>query len=191
MNASAEQRRPPITVEHVFMLLHTPEAFRSMRHRARTFLEAEDLPEDTAHDALLVISELTTNALRHALPPAYLRLSVPVADGCRTVRIEVTDSGLADRPRRSLGHKDPEEHGRGLEIVNALSTRCGSRVHRSWSVRWAELTAPLDSPAAKAPSGPIAGVKPRLLLLEGHASGHGCSKIVTSRQYRTNEWDGS
>ncbi|MFF5185663.1 ATP-binding protein [Streptomyces sp. NPDC000345] len=170
MNASAEERRPttldpPTTVEHVFVLLPTPEAVRSMRHRARTILEAEDLPEDTVHDALLVISELTTNALCHALPPAYLRLSVPVADGCRIVRIEVTDSGLACRPHLSLGHKDPEEHGRGLEIVNALSTRCGSRAHRSGSVRWAELTAPPDSPAAGAPSGPIAGIRPRLLLL--------------------------
>jgi anti-sigma regulatory factor (Ser/Thr protein kinase) len=150
MNASAEQRRPttpdpPTTVEHVFMLLHTPEAVRSMRHCARTILEAEDLPEDTVDDALLVISELTTNALRHALPPAYLRLSVPVADGCRTVRIEVTDSGLARRPHLSSGHKAPEEHGRGLGIVSALSTRYGGRAHRSWSVRWAELTAPLGA----------------------------------------------
>ncbi|MFF7172933.1 ATP-binding protein [Streptomyces pseudovenezuelae] len=147
------------------MLLHTPEAVRSMRYRARTILEAEALPEDTVHDALLVISELTTNALRHALPPAYLRMSVPVADGCRMVRIEVTDSGLACRPHLSLGHKDPEEHGRGLEIVNALSTRCGSRAYRSRSVRWAELTAPLDSPAVQAASDPIAGIRPRLLLL--------------------------
>ncbi|WP_234358475.1 ATP-binding protein [Streptomyces sp. NRRL B-24085] len=147
------------------MLLHTPEAVRSMRHRARTILEAEALPEDTVHDALLVISELTTNALRHALPPAYLRLSVPAADGCRMVRIEVTDSGTACHPHLSPGHKHPEEHGRGLGIVSALSTRCGSRAHRSRSVRWAELTAPLDSPASEAPSGPIAAMRPRLSLL--------------------------
>ncbi|AZP14797.1 ATP-binding protein [Streptomyces aquilus] len=170
MNASAEERKPttldpPTISEHVFMVLPTPEAVRSMRHRARTILEAEDLPEDTVQDALVVMSELTTNALCHALPPAYLRLSVPVAEGCRIVRIEVTDSGRACHAHLSSGYKDPEEHGRGLEIVNALSTRCGSRAQRSRSVRWAELTAPRDSPAARAPSGPIAGIRPRLLLL--------------------------
>lgn len=158
MNASAEQRGPttpdpPTTAEHIFVLRHTPEAVQSMRHRARTILEAEDLPGDTIQDGILVISELATNALRHALPPAYLRLSLPVvADGYRTVRIEVTDSGPA-RPPHLTRHRDREEHGRGLEIVSALSTRCGSRVHNGWSIRWSELSTPLNPPTPDSRAG--------------------------------------
>ncbi|MFC8823024.1 ATP-binding protein [Streptomyces rochei] len=73
----------------------------------------------TADDVRLVVSELVTNAARHAPGPG--RLDLQVADRGRTVRITVRDTSPVipqtwpANPRRPGGH--------GLEIVKALSRR--------------------------------------------------------------------
>ncbi|MFF9391216.1 ATP-binding protein [Streptomyces griseoluteus] len=69
----------------------------------------------TVETAQLIVSELVTNAMRHAPGPALLRLSV--FDG--TLRIEVRDgSPLAPAVRAP----DPARVGQhGLEIVTALA----------------------------------------------------------------------
>jgi anti-sigma regulatory factor (Ser/Thr protein kinase) len=82
-----------------------------------------------------VVSELLTNAIVHALPPATLRLSRTGADRGGAVRVEVTDMG----PAASVCVSDPDEHGRGLTIVSALAARCGVREHSGVTSRWAEL----------------------------------------------------
>lgn len=90
-------------VEHVCPLPHIPEAVSVVRRRVRTVLADWNLAPDLAEDALLVISELITNAVVHALPPAALRLSRVGADGRSALRVEVTDAGpvAADgRPAR-------------------------------------------------------------------------------------------
>jgi anti-sigma regulatory factor (Ser/Thr protein kinase) len=86
-----------------------------------------------------VISELISNAISHALPPAVLRLSVPEIDGRRVLRIEVTDGGPQPRSGRQPAGPCPEEHGRGISIVIALSVRCGTRSHPDGITRWADL----------------------------------------------------
>ncbi|MFJ8636349.1 ATP-binding protein [Streptomyces sp. NPDC093568] len=105
-----------------------------IRRVARDFLAGLPVQSATREDALLVISELVTNAVTHALPPAALRL-------CRTprstLRIEVTDGGpqLRTPPRT-----DPmEEHGRGMQIVAALATHHGTVTHEQGATRWVEL----------------------------------------------------
>ncbi|MBQ0881451.1 ATP-binding protein [Streptomyces sp. RT42] len=70
-------------------------------------------------DVRLVVSELVSNAARHAPGPG--RLDLQVADRGRTVRITVRDTSPVipqpwpANPRRPGGH--------GLEIVKALSRR--------------------------------------------------------------------
>ncbi|MBB5931085.1 two-component sensor histidine kinase [Streptomyces echinatus] len=93
---------------------------------------------EIVEDALLVVSELVTNAIVHARPPAELRLSWVRGDGCRSLRIEVSDAGAAPAGRSLLGI-DPDEHGRGEAIVHALATRHGIRIHPGGVTRWAEL----------------------------------------------------
>ncbi|MFE5812133.1 ATP-binding protein [Streptomyces sp. NPDC056479] len=126
-------------VEHVFSLPHTPGAVSSIRRRIRTVLADWNLDADAAQDALLIVSELVTNAIVHALPPATLRLSRRQAGGHRAVRVEVTDMGPATPREPSLCPIDPDEHGRGLDIVTTLATRCGVDVHAGGTSRWAEL----------------------------------------------------
>jgi anti-sigma regulatory factor (Ser/Thr protein kinase) len=130
----------PSRVEHVCALPHIPEAVSAVRRRARTVLAQWRVPTSTADDALLVISELATNAIVHALPPAVLRMSLPEADSHRALRIEVTDAGPG--PRRRPPPPDPAEHrenGRGTDIVAVLSARHGISHHPERTTRWADL----------------------------------------------------
>ncbi|MEV5908726.1 ATP-binding protein [Streptomyces sp. WAC 01325] len=126
-------------VEHVFSLPHVPGAVAGMRQRVRAVLSDWNLTADCAADVLLVVSELLTNAIVHAVPPATLRLSRSLLEGCGTVRVEVTDLGPAAPAEDPTSTMDPDEHGRGLDIVNALASRCGVHVHTGGTSHWAEL----------------------------------------------------
>ncbi|MEU5531794.1 ATP-binding protein [Streptomyces sp. NPDC020362] len=133
---------PPPRVAHLCALAHLPEAVCAVRRRARTVLAQWRVPIPTVDDALLVISELTTNAIVHALPPAVLRLSLPGASSTRTLRIEVTDAGPALQRCPSQDGPHPAEHrenGRGTDIVAAISARHGISRHPERTTRWADL----------------------------------------------------
>lgn len=77
-------------------------------------------------DAVLVLSELVGNALRHArpLPPGMVRVEWRVADG--EVELSVTDGGGPTEPR-ALSLPVSALGGRGLAIVNDLSLTWGVR----------------------------------------------------------------
>ncbi|MGA5564234.1 ATP-binding protein [Streptomyces platensis] len=122
-------------------LPHVPEAVGPVRRRAQTVLTGWNLPPTTVEDAVLVISELVTNAVTHALPPAVLQMSRTAAEGPRALRIEVTDAGPAGPVPRPADGRIPAEHGRGNGIVSALAARHGTRVARDGITRWADLPA--------------------------------------------------
>ncbi|MEU2165458.1 ATP-binding protein [Streptomyces chengbuensis] len=105
-----------------------------IRRLAHDFLARLRVPPSACEDALLIISELVTNAVVHALPPAALRVRCM---RCGALRIEVIDGG-SQSPLPS--HTDAEdEHGRGMFIVATLATRHGTVTHESGAMRWAEL----------------------------------------------------
>lgn len=81
--------------EFLFPLPHIPEAVGLVRRRAHTVLTGWKLPATTIEDAVLVISELVTNAVTHARPPAMLQMSRTAAGEPRALRIAVTDAGPA------------------------------------------------------------------------------------------------
>ncbi|QIY68351.1 ATP-binding protein [Streptomyces sp. RLB1-33] len=126
-------------VEHVGPLPHVAEVVSATRRRVKAILADWNVSCEIAEDCLLVVSELLTNAIVHALPPAELRLSWVRAEGLSTLRVEVTDAGSALPPGQSPPGIDPDEHGRGQEIVHALATRHGIRVHSGGITRWADL----------------------------------------------------
>ncbi|MFI2347959.1 ATP-binding protein [Streptomyces sp. NPDC019443] len=123
-------------VDHVSPVPHFPGAVSVVRRRVRAVLAEWGLCPDVTMDALLVVSELLTNALVHAVPPATLRLSWVRVDERSALRVEVTDAGRALPARQS---DDPDEHGRGIAIVTALSARCGIHVHTGGITHWADL----------------------------------------------------
>ncbi|MGW7284752.1 ATP-binding protein [Streptomyces sp. NPDC054847] len=129
----------PDDVTCVFPLPHVPEAVTVMRRRLRAVLVDWHLSADVAEDVVLLASELLTNAIAHALPPATLRVSRVLVDAVQAVRVEVTDAGPAapaDRPDSGL---DPDEHGRGIGIVMALSARHGVRERADGNTWWADV----------------------------------------------------
>ncbi len=80
----------------------------------------------------LVLSELITNAIRHAAPPIRVRL---LRD--RSLICEVRD-GSATSPHLRYA-TDTDEGGRGLFLVAQLAERWGTRYPASGKVIWAEL----------------------------------------------------
>jgi anti-sigma regulatory factor (Ser/Thr protein kinase) len=127
---SAEDRE----TGRLVVLTTEAEDVRRVRHLAQDFLARQRLSASACEDALLIISELVTNAVTHALPPAVLRLCCAQ---CSTLRIEVEDGG--SQPHRPQRPEPPEEHGRGMFIVAALATRHGTVTHTRGVTRWAEL----------------------------------------------------
>jgi len=110
-------------------------AVADARHMVTTHLEVRDLPGGLVADAVLVTSELVTNAVLHGRAPIDLRLRVEGSD----VLVEVRDRA-AHQPRKLRPHGD-DEHGRGLQIVAALSTRWGTRPTEQGKAVWCMLSA--------------------------------------------------
>ncbi|GAA1553277.1 ATP-binding protein [Streptomyces globosus] len=88
-------------------------------------------------DAQMVVSELVTNAIRHT---RTRRIGVSVTRLPDHVRIVVTDtSRTLPAPAPATVAPDAEA-GRGLQLVDQLTTRWGSRRLRTGKQVWAELT---------------------------------------------------
>ncbi|MBX7548473.1 ATP-binding protein [Streptomyces sp. NPDC048665] len=124
---------------HVCPVPPVAGAVTAVRRSTAAVLADWSLPPGVVEDALLVVSELVTNAIIHARPPAVLRVSWSPDDGDRTMSIAVTDAGPDLATGCSLAGVDPDEHGRGETIVHALATRHGIRVHPGGVTRWADL----------------------------------------------------
>lgn len=105
-------------------------AARQARRAVRTQLQEWAVPEELAEDLVLVTSELVTNAFVHARPPIDLRIRRTHHE----VVLEVHDRALL-RPRRRRP-EDDDEHGRGLNIVEALTTDWGTRSSESGKTVW-------------------------------------------------------
>jgi DNA-binding NarL/FixJ family response regulator len=98
-------------------------------------------------DALLVISELVTNAVTHANSSCRIRLSLTPA----RLRIDVLDNG-AGTPE-PLPYSQTEEHGRGLYMVDAVTTAWGLEdVPGEGKLVWAELARPVDASGSVRPA---------------------------------------
>jgi anti-sigma regulatory factor (Ser/Thr protein kinase) len=125
----------------------TPASVAVARQRLTADLVAAGILQAAVGDAALVVSELISNALRHArpLPGASLQVAWAVDDG--VVEVAVSDGGAPTRPRQahasvsSLG-------GRGLDIVEYLSRRWGVRSDAAGLTVWAILAAPVYHPHA-------------------------------------------
>ncbi|WP_405526355.1 ATP-binding protein [Streptomyces avidinii] len=123
----------------VWKLPHHPASAGTARRITSTVLDEWDVDDETVDQALLVVSELVTNALEHALPPVALHLQRPGNDG--DLRIEVGDGGPADHEGTWTTSCAPEEHGRGVSIIALLASAHGTRFLPHTVTYWAVLPA--------------------------------------------------
>ena len=93
---------------------------------------------DTIETAALLATELVANVVLHASSPS---LTLDVDIDLTRVHIEVGD-GDDTFPLRPLREPPDTEHGRGLQLVDALSARWGVRSADVGKVVWFEL--PVD-----------------------------------------------
>lgn len=117
---------------------HSLDVSRSLTELARVRGWASELLADldiqTLSDVLLVLDELTSNALVHASDPFQVRIRRARAD----VRIEVDDtSPLPAEPRTPA-----RDGGRGLHLITACASSWGQQNRPVGKTVWAHLAIP-------------------------------------------------
>ncbi|MFG2123094.1 ATP-binding protein [Streptomyces sp. NPDC048710] len=137
-----------------FELPALPAAVGTARRVLRDLLTAWGVAEPVRDDAVLVASELVTNALVHA---AGERIVCRMRSTADRVRLEVEDQnrGAARPVQRQSGPDD--QNGRGLFLVDALSADWGVTLapDRPARIVWADLTTAPEPPADPAPPAPL------------------------------------
>ena len=108
-----------------------PVSVRLARDLARAALA--DLDAGALGDVLVVVSELATNAVRHARSPFTLR--IVRADG--EVRVEVEDRSTAAPAPRQPDRGAPG--GRGLPLIDALADAWGFEPRAGGKQVWANV----------------------------------------------------
>jgi anti-sigma regulatory factor (Ser/Thr protein kinase) len=115
------------------LLENSTSAVRQAREVTRTALGQWHCAADCIDDALLVVSEMVTNAVRHGQGRIRLRLSW----SRRYLRVEVRDA--SPLLPRLLPASPSADRGRGLRIVARLASRWGSTRLRDGKVVWVDL----------------------------------------------------
>lgn len=111
-----------------------PSAVHEAREKSVSQLEVWGL-QAAAFTTELIVSELVTNAIRHASGPISLRLIRE-----HTLICEVSDtSSTSPHMRRASG---TEEGGRGLFLVAQMAQRWGTRYTAEGKTIWAEQSLP-------------------------------------------------
>ncbi|MDA0566039.1 ATP-binding protein [Streptomonospora sp. S1-112] len=128
-----------------------PECVAEVRHWLESMLSPTDhpaIPDDARAAAVLLLSELATNALRHALTSATGGYGIRVALAPGSIRVEVEDGGPRDDPHHPPRPRDAgpdDESGRGLVLVAAFADEWG-RLHPRhgmyFRLRWPAPPAP-------------------------------------------------
>ena len=134
-----------------------PTAVRRARHWIAGQLARTD-PADLIDTAVLLVSELVTNAVHASVAAAAAAgygdprgIELTVARTRDSVRIEVADSACGSLPVPSAPSAD-DESGRGMQVISALSKRWGCWSGQLGKVVWCELAAASLGPADRLPA---------------------------------------
>ena len=127
-----------VTEASVLLLPFAASSVGVARRRLVSDLIAAGIYDPAVCDVALVISELFSNALRHAvpLPGSTIRVAWRIDPG--NVQVSVSDGGGSTVPE--LG--EPTQGatgGRGLRIVEKLSSRWGTSTGVEGTTVWAEV----------------------------------------------------
>jgi anti-sigma regulatory factor (Ser/Thr protein kinase) len=113
----------------------TPEAASAAREFVREVVDGH-LPTETLHDALLLTTELVTNAVRHWDAGSDDVIELEVSADQDTLRVVVRDRGPGFDPSE---RRPSEEGGWGLFLVERVATRWGVRPRGDATEVWFEI----------------------------------------------------
>ena len=139
--AQAAGRATEVSPSSVVLLPWAPSSVATARWQLATDLREAGLVSNAIGEAALVLSELLSNAIRHArpLPGAMVQVSWSLRGGSLTV--SVRDGGGPTDPH--AGHPPPSAlSGRGLAIVECLASTWGVQDSTAGVTVWAILPAP-------------------------------------------------
>jgi anti-sigma regulatory factor (Ser/Thr protein kinase) len=128
------------------MWLPTDEtAPRAARRYTQAWAAHHDIPSESVADLLLVVSELATNALLHAVPPFELTLHF---------RADVISGSVSDKSHDMPRYvaNPGEKGGRGLTLVDACTTRWGAAVHDEGKAVWFDIEVATNGGEPQAPA---------------------------------------
>jgi anti-sigma regulatory factor (Ser/Thr protein kinase) len=117
---------------------HARSSVSAARHALADELAANGIAEPMRDDAVLVLSELVSNAIKHAAPLPSGEINVCWALHQDCLHLEITDGGALTRPQAaaaavsSLG-------GRGLDIVRTICREWGVTEEGNAVTVWADL----------------------------------------------------
>jgi anti-sigma regulatory factor (Ser/Thr protein kinase) len=130
-----------------FSVPHERTGVRLARHAFADQMDAVGVVDEARDDAILVLSELVSNAVKHAAPLPSGEIAVRWEVQADVLHIEITDGGATTRPHASavalssLG-------GRGLDIVRTVSSQWGVTEGADSVTVWAEVPRTADEPGA-------------------------------------------
>ncbi len=140
-----------VPTSSIMAVPHGPAGVGEARHRMRKELRTSGVPDSVIDDAVLILSELLSNAYRHGRPLSRenggrdregaggIRAAWRVDERGR-LTVEVTDGGGPTRPFPATPSVTARG-GRGLNIINALSQDWGVRDAVGEVTVWAALSA--------------------------------------------------
>lgn len=124
-----------------FELAAHPGSPAQARRLTRARLTGWSVCEDTCDTAVLIVSELVTNAIVHT---ASSHIVCELHDDDDLVRIAVRDEGCAPGEPRPSPQRPDEEHGRGLLLIDGLCRAWGAQEHGPGLLVWADLPRQAD-----------------------------------------------
>jgi anti-sigma regulatory factor (Ser/Thr protein kinase) len=166
-----------VSASSVVLLPHAPSSVVAARWHITTHLREAGIGSPAIGDATLVMSELLTNAILHARPLPGARVLVAWTLRGRSLEVAVSDGGSVTRPRTASASLS-SIGGRGLAIVEHLSSRWGVLPSDFGLTVWAVLPAP----AGGRPGGARTGTGHGTRAAHGARPGRGSGDADAARQ---------
>ena len=139
---SAPSRKAALIDERVLPLPHVHASAKDGRTALRHDLADRGVPIAVSDAAVLVVSELVSNAVRHARPLSSGKVELAWSiDDDGGVTVLVRDGGSATRPR-AYPLTRSATGGRGLGIVDAVAHEWGVDEEYGRTTVWARLVDP-------------------------------------------------
>lgn len=117
---------------------HAVSGVRQARHAVAEQLAAAGVGPEDREDAVLVVSELVSNSVKHAeaLPAGDIRICLDVAPDL--LHLEITDGGSGTVPRAGVATMSAVG-GRGLDIVRTLGREWGVNESQDGVTVWVDV----------------------------------------------------